>query len=55
MEYDTGRSTEHSCLGRTGLNFELKYQVIRRPRKGIASNGELREMISCKQMQWTQV
>lgn len=38
-----------------GLNFELKYQVIRRPRKGIASHGELHEMISCKQMQWTQV
>ena len=38
-----------------GLNFELKYQVIRRPRNGIASSGELREMISCKQMRWTQV
>jgi hypothetical protein len=38
-----------------GLNFELQFQVIRRPRKGIASNCELREMISCKQMQRTQV
>jgi uncharacterized caspase-like protein len=38
-----------------GLNFELKYELIRHPRRGIASNGELFEMISCKQMQWTQV
>jgi hypothetical protein len=37
-----------------GLNFDLKYQIIRRPRKGIASNGELFELISCKQMRWTQ-
>jgi hypothetical protein len=38
-----------------GLNFELKYELIRHPRRGIASNGELFEMISCKQMRWTQV
>ena len=38
-----------------GLNFDLKFQIIRHPRKGIASSGELRELISCKQMRWTQV
>jgi hypothetical protein len=38
-----------------GLNFELKFQVIRHPRRGIASKGELHEMISCRQMRWTQV
>jgi hypothetical protein len=38
-----------------GLNFDLKYELIRHPSRGIASNGELRELISCKQMRWTQV
>jgi uncharacterized caspase-like protein len=37
-----------------GLNFDLKSQIIRHPRKGIASSGELIELISCKQMRWTQ-
>jgi hypothetical protein len=37
-----------------GLNFELKFQVIRHPRKGV-SKGELRELISCKQMRWSVV
>ena len=36
------------------LNFDLKFQIIRHPRWG-ASIGELRELISCKQMRWTQV
>jgi hypothetical protein len=36
-----------------GLNFELKFHLIRH-RRTAASTGELRELISCKQMRWSQ-
>jgi Caspase domain len=36
-----------------GLNFDLKYEIIRHPRTG-AATGELYELVSCKQMRWTQ-
>jgi hypothetical protein len=36
-----------------GLNFQLKSEFIAHPRYLAARNGEVREMISCKQMRWT--
>ena len=36
-----------------GLNFHLKSELIAHPRYSSARNGELREMISCKQIRWT--
>lgn len=36
-----------------GLNFGLKSEFFRHPRGSAPSYGEVREMISCKQMRWS--
>ena len=35
-----------------GLNFQLKSEFVAKPQNVVARSGELREMISCRQMRW---
>ena len=36
-----------------GFNFPLRSETIRQPRNSVVREGELRELVACRQMRWT--